>query len=359
MKTSEAERTPENNDGTTESTRRGPGRPRLIRTGHRGRPAKQYHTVNFADYQEDYVLQTEISTKLALQGPDSDDWYHAMSDEVQSMLNKETWSIVKRPPNRSIVGSRFVLRNKFTENGEIERRKARIVAKGYSQRPGLDFHATFAPVARMGSIRMITALAAQLDMEIHHVDVTTAYLNGVLQEEIYMELPPHLINVLERLAQREGDSNTRTKAAYMLDQIQKGDIVCKLHKALYGLRQAGRCWHTNLDAVLKNYGATNSSSDPCVYYKGQGEDIILIGTYVDDIVIVARDPKKIEELKHSLSAKFELKDSGKIKMLGNRISAKQKWNSPKAIGAHQGNSSSIRYDRLQAEEDTTRARNQA
>ncbi|KMQ86502.1 rna-dependent dna polymerase [Lasius niger] len=309
----EADRAPENDDGSTESNRRGPGRPKLIRTGRRGRPAKQYHTANSASYQEDYVFQTEVSTKSALHGPDSDDWYRAMSEEVKSILNKETWSIVNRPRNRSIVGSRFFLRNKYAEDGKIERRKARIVAKGYSQRPGLDFHATFAPVARMGSIRMIIALAAQLDMEIHHIDVTTAYLNGVLQEEIYMELPPHLTSVLERLAQQEGDSITRTKAAHMLDQIQKGDTVCRLHKALYGLRQAGRCWHTNLDAVLKTYGAKNASSDPCIYYKGQGEDIILIATYVDDIVIAARDPKKIAKLKHFLNAKFELKDSKEIK----------------------------------------------
>ncbi|KAG7201054.1 hypothetical protein KM043_017602 [Ampulex compressa] len=109
----------------------------------------------------------------------------------------------------------------------------------------------------MSSIRMIVALAAQLDMQILHVDVRTAYLNGILQEEIYMEIPPYLIRVLEKLAHQEGYSPTRTKAAHMLNQIQEGDTVCKLHKVLYGLRQESQCWHTNLDAVLKNYGATS------------------------------------------------------------------------------------------------------
>lgn len=110
---------------------------------------------------------------------------------------------MNRPRDRNIIGSRFVLRNKYSEDDEIERQKARVVAKGYFQHPGLDgldIHATFAPVARMGLIRMMVALAAQFNMEIHHVDVTTAYLNGVLQEEIFIELPLYLTDVLERLA---------------------------------------------------------------------------------------------------------------------------------------------------------------
>lgn len=123
----------------------------------------------------------------AISGANSIEWKEAMAAEVKSLIKNDTWKLVERLRDRQVIGSRFVLRNKYTSDGSIDKRKARIVARGFSQRPSVDFHETFAPVARMSSIRAAVAVAAQRNMRIEQLDITTAYLNGDVEEEIFME----------------------------------------------------------------------------------------------------------------------------------------------------------------------------
>lgn len=216
----------------------------------------------------------------------------------------------------------MVLTNKCQPDGHIERRKARIVARGFSQKPGMDFNETFAPVARLNSIRFLVAIAAHYKMHIHHCDVTIAFLNSPITEDIYMEVPEQLDNILQKLIDNEEEeSHIKRKALNMLKELKSGDKVCKLRKVLYSLKQAGREWHTKFDKELRKYGALSSSADPCVYYKGQGEDIILILTYVDDIIIASKDLSKIQDFKdHQV---LKIKDLGEIKYcLGIEFSRK-------------------------------------
>ena len=131
---------------------------------------------------------------------------------------------------------------KLGPDGEVIKYKARVVAKGYAQKHGVDYEETYAPVVRYSSLRMIIALAAHFDWEMHHMDVKSAYLIGDLEEEIYMELP-------EGVPREKG----------------KEDWVCLLHKALYGLKQAGRTWHAKIDSTFKASGFTSLQSDQCVY----------------------------------------------------------------------------------------------
>lgn len=218
----------------------------------------------------------------------------------------------------------MILTNKYQSDGCLRKRKARIVARGFSQRPGVDFDETFAPIARLSSIRLVMAIAAHYKMYIHQCDITTAYLNSIIMEEVYMEIPEFLEETLEKLISIESHkSNIRFKAIEMLKQLRTGNKVCHLQKALYGLRQASREWHARLDSELRKFDTTSSSGDPCVYYKGQEEDIFLIAIYVDDIIIVSADLNEIQKFKNHLSQAFEIKDLGEIKYcLGIEFSRK-------------------------------------
>lgn len=235
-----------------------------------------------------------------------------MTEEMKSIIKNDTWTLVDRPEGCEVIGSRFVLRNKFNRNGTLERRKARIVARGFSQRPGVDFNQTFAPVARISSIRIVTALAAQHHMKIHHLDVTTAYLNGVLEEQIYMEIPRFSEIVLEEIIATEKKGKVFDNASSMLLDLKKGDKVCLLRKALYGLRQAGRRWHVKLGQALKDYGLKPSSADPCVFSVGDGVNALLATIYVDDILIASSDISKIAKLTEYLSSLFQITDFGEV-----------------------------------------------
>ena len=322
----------ENNDAAEEE-RRGPGRPRKILTGLRGRPRKQYQPPQGQARYVQEAFVAEIPTKEAVIGPDGEDWLQAMAEEVKSILKNDTWLLVERPENKKIIGSRMVLRNKYKPDGSLDRRKARIVARGFAQQPGIHFNQTFAPVARLSSIRLLVALAANYGMTIKQLDVTTAYLNGVIKEEIFMETPKYLTEALETVIHRERScSEIRIKAEKMLQELETGDKVCLLKKSLYGLRQSGRSWHEKLDEMMRKFGATPTNADPCVYYIGQGEDALLIAVYVDDILVISRNKGKITKFKEYLSQKFEIKDLGEPKYClgieftrdGNRIAMQQR-----------------------------------
>ena len=158
------------------------------------------------------------------------------------------------------------------------------------------------------------ALAVELGLNVHQMDVTTAFLNGELEEEIYMELPDHLEEALQQIALDKEITNTKAKK--MLRDLQSDENlnkVCLLRKALYGLRQAGRQWHKRLDGKLKKFGLTPLAADPCVYIGRREKDILLMAIYVDDIVIASQSETWIAEMKINLMQEFEMKDLGKIR----------------------------------------------
>lgn len=157
------------------------------------------------------------------------------------------FDITEKPENRRVIGCRTVLANKYRADGSLEKRKARIVARGFTQRPGIDFGDTFAPVARLDSIRLLLALAVKLNMMVEQLDVTSAYLNGTLKEDIYMDVPEGFEESLAEIAEdtRE-EKKIQEKAKGILGQIKSQNRpVCILNKALYGLKQAGKQWNEN------------------------------------------------------------------------------------------------------------------
>lgn len=197
-----------------------------------------------------------------------------------------------------------------------------MVAKGCSQRPGVDYNETSSPVARSTSIRMVSALSAEYDLIIHQMDVVTAYLNGSVEEEIDMDFPDHLLVFLRKVVnkdpvglKREVISSTLLETARnWLNALENTtNPVCLLKKALYGLKQAGVRWYKRLVDELLKLGLRSTGYDPCLFHKSQEDSLILVTIYVDDILIASNDQNWIKEVKIHLSKVFRMKDMGPVK----------------------------------------------
>ena len=216
------------------------------------------------------------------------EWKEAADSEYQSLMENETWKLVKLPTGRKPVGCKWIFKTKCTSDGKVERYKARLVAKGYTQKPGEDYDETFSPVVRYSSIRTLLAFAVQNGMMIHQMDVVTAFLNGTLDEDIYMEQPPGYI--------KKGEEH----------------LVCKLKRSLYGLKQSSRCWNTVFKQYMESINFKQCTADPCIFVTGEEADLTIVAVYVDDLIVIAKTPETIKKIKESLAARFKMKDLGKL-----------------------------------------------
>jgi hypothetical protein len=210
----------------------------------------------------------------------------AMLEELASVEENGTWTLTDLPHGHSSIGLKWVFKTKRDAGGAIVRHKARLVAKGYVQREGVDSDEVFAPVARLDSVRALIAVAAHMGWQVHHIDVKLAFLNGDLKEEVYVEQPP-------------GFTSTDEKAK-----------VFRLCKALYGLRQAPRAWNVKLDATLKQLSFESSLSEHALYMHGKGQTRIILGVYVDDLIITGADAEEIAKFKREMMDKFCMSDLG-------------------------------------------------
>lgn len=254
----------------------------------------------FEDMEYNFVVSCgssdPVSVRDAMERSDKALWRKAMEEEYNSLMENKTWELVDRPRGINVVKCKWLFKLKIGADGEVQRHKARLVAKGYSQKWGEDYFETFAPVVKLSSIRMLFALAVEKDLKIHHIDVTTAFLNGDLEEDLYMEQPEAFI--------KKGTENK----------------VCKLRKAIYGLKQAARCWNVKVDAWIIKYGFKRSKYDPCVYIKRNGNNVVAIALYVDDFYIFGNTEKEIDAVKRHVEIGFKIKDLGEAKeCLGMQI----------------------------------------
>ena len=220
----------------------------------------------------------------ALSGDYSQQWKMAADAEYKSLMENKTWELVKLPEGRRAIGCKWVFRVKYDSNGQVERFKGRLVAQGYSQKYGIDYDETFSPVARFSSIRTLLAFAVEMGMQIHQMDVVTAFLNGDLKEKIYMQQPSGYI------------------------QPDKNGLVCKLKKSLYGLKQSPRCWNEKLCEHLKSLGFKESA---CIFVR-QKKELQIIVVYVDDLILLSKSSEQMQQLKEDLSHRFKMKDLGKL-----------------------------------------------
>jgi len=191
----------------------------------------------------------------------------------------------KRKPITKL-GCKWVFKTKRDSQGNIERYKARLVAKGFTQKDGINYKETFSPVSKKDSFRIIMALVAHYDLELHQMDVKTAFLNGDLEEDVYMDQP---VGFAE-----EG----------------KEHMVCKLKRSIYGLKQASRQWYLKFNDTIVSFGFKENTVDRCIYLKVSGSKFIFLILYVDDILLATNDLGLLSETKRFLSNNFEMKDMG-------------------------------------------------
>ena len=221
--------------------------------------------------------------KEALGSPEAESWIKAMNEEYDSLNENNTFTLKKLPDGKRAINGRWVYAVKH-DNSDKEIFKARYVAKGFTQIHGSDYFDTYSPTAKMTSLRILMQFAAENELIVHQLDVKTAYLHAPIDCEIYMFQP-------------EGYE-------------QSNDLVCKLNKSLYGLKQSGRNWNTLLHTFFVNNSFIQSSGDACVYFTISLSIIILI--WVDDIIVAAKTLGLIIKIKDILKSKFKMKDLGNI-----------------------------------------------
>lgn len=218
-----------------------------------------------------------------------------MKQEMASLSENQTWTLSNLPEGRKAIRNKWVFAIKRGPDGSLERYKARLVVKGCSQKPGVDYEEVYAPVVRYSTIRYLMAVATKFDLDVDQMDVVTAFLQGELgDEQIFMVQP-------------EGFAVPNGK-------------VCKLNKALYGLKQSSRVWNANLDEVLREFGLQRSRVDTCLYWMLDGEKMLFVTIYVDDLLIFTNDRRLKKRLKDFLMQRFKMKDLGEAThCLGIRI----------------------------------------
>ncbi|THH19984.1 hypothetical protein EUX98_g8666 [Antrodiella citrinella] len=271
------------------------------------RSTRQRHAVNYRDLanfgidarnnasqdvERVYITQSsnpdEPTISEALSGPDAQAWTDAMKAELDQHAKIGTWKLVDLPAGQHAIGRRWVLLVKRNADGTVNKFKARLVAQGFSQIPGQDFSATYAPVMRLESFRVLLHIAASLDMEIDQVDVVGAYLQSELSENIFMNQPPGFEDGTGR--------------------------VCLLQRALYGLKQAGRVWNTKLNGILVDrLHFIRLNADYCIYLRRAGDSLVIIIIHVDDMAIFASDKSLMTQVKAEIASHVPITDLGPIK----------------------------------------------
>jgi hypothetical protein len=215
-------------------------------------------------------------------------WVQAMNQEIDSIEKNKTWDLVDLPRHKTNIGVKWVYKTKLNEKGQIEKHKERLVAKGFSQQPGIDYGETFAPVARLDTVRTLLAITTQHKWKVYQMDVKSTFLNGVLEEEVYVDQPPGF------------------------EVKEHPTKVYRLKKALYGLKQAPRAWYNRIDAYLIKSGFNRSQNEPTLYTKtDQQGKILIVCMYVDDMIYTGN--LQLDSFKHAMQSEFEMTDLGIMK----------------------------------------------
>jgi Reverse transcriptase (RNA-dependent DNA polymerase)/gag-polypeptide of LTR copia-type/Integrase core domain/GAG-pre-integrase domain/Zinc knuckle len=216
------------------------------------------------------------------------EWKKAMDKEIKSIQDLNTWELVPRPKDSKVIGSRWIFKIKRHADGTIERYKARFCAKGYTQKFGIDYNETFAPVVKHSSIRALLAIAANKDWEIYQFDINTAFLYGIIDTDIYMEQPDGYVDK------------------------KMSDHVCKLKKSLYGTKQAARQWNQRIHQHMIKFKFTQAEADHCVYTLIEDGKHIVVIIYVDDLIVMATDKASIDQVRDQLKSEFDIKELGEM-----------------------------------------------
>lgn len=248
------------------------------------RPPNRFEA-NLVEFEEPLTYEEAMTSDNARE------WKEAIDAELRALKKNKTWIVTTLPEGKKAITSKWVFKIKRNETGNIERFKARLVAKGYSQRKGIDYTETFAPVVRYESVRTLLAIAALKNLEIGQFDIKTAFLYGELDEEIFMQLP-------------EGTAEK--------------DTIVKFKQSLYGLKQSPRQWNKRFHDFLAKWKFKASNADRCVYHGSIDGDTVLLALYVDGL-IVAKNQETIQKILEVLKAEFEVTIGSAAYFLGLEI----------------------------------------
>ncbi|WVZ80759.1 hypothetical protein U9M48_028212 [Paspalum notatum var. saurae] len=243
---------------------------------------------NTAAFVQAYSFVSSIEPSTIDQTLSDSDWVNAMHEELNNFTRNEVWTLEARPKGARVIGTKWVFRNKQDDGGNIVRNKARLVAKGYSQVEGIDFGETFAPVARLEAIRFLLAYASHHDMKLYQMDVKSVFLNGYINELVYVEQPPGF------------------------EDPNHPNHVYRLSKALYGLKQAPRAWYERLRDFLIEKGFTIGRVDTTLFIKKMDNDLFVCQVYVDDIIFGSTNEEYCTELGKMMAKEFEMSMIGEL-----------------------------------------------
>ena len=227
----------------------------------------------------------------AVSSLDASLWKDAIKSEIESIMSNHTWELVDMPKGNKAIGCKWIFKKKLKIDGSVERYNARLVVKGFTQKQGIDFFDTYSPVTKISTIRALFSLDSSYKLLVYQVDVKTVFLNGDLNEEIYMEQPPRCVV--------PGQKNK----------------VCRLKKSLYGLKQAPKQWYEKFHKTILSFGFKVNGSDACVYSKMFGKDCVIICLYVDGMLIFGTHLNVINTTKQFLSSQFDMKDLGEANVI--------------------------------------------
>lgn len=252
---------------------------------------------------DDYVMDDDLNSLIALNvgdwlddvpsrycdiedHPDEAKWRSAVDEEIDSLEKNETWTVVKFEPGMKLINSRWIFKQKPEPNDEV-RFKARLVAKGFMQKPGIDYSDTYSPVAKLSTIRMLLAVGIQKGFQFCHLDVRTAFLNGCLEERVFMKAPEGI-------------------------QVPEGHVL-KLNRSLYGLKQSPRCWNKLFNDFIVTLNFQRSTADYCLYTRVIDDSITYLVLYVDDMLICSNDEQTMKYIQDALATEFEMKNLGSVR----------------------------------------------
>ena len=280
---SNSPRTPEVRSQPTAEMRRSLNTPKRYPVRSRKEPERfQAHTAFSA---QQWLDDAPISFSDVAGREDEQEWRSAIKEEIQSLEENQTWKIIPKPEGAKLLTSRWILKIKPEPNGDV-RYKARLVAKGFLQKKGIDYQETYAPVARMPTIRLLLSLAVQFGHFLRQLDVKTAFLYGKLEEDVFLK-PPEGVDVPE-------------------------DHVLKLQRSLYGLKQSPKCWNDRFHQFITGLGFDRSESDYCLYFLQRGDRVVFLVIYVDDMLMSGNSETLLDEIVESLKQEFKMKDLGTV-----------------------------------------------
>ncbi|CAI7881250.1 unnamed protein product [Closterium sp. NIES-53] len=259
------------------------GKPKVVRAGS---VAEQCDEDEIAHCYWAAVPEPKMLAE-ALSGPDAEKWKQSVKEEYDSLLENETWELCELPPGKKAISSELIFRHKYGPDGELTCYKSRLVAKGFQQTKGKDFDEIFAPVGKGTTQRVMLGMAANRGWKIKQMDITTALLNGIILEELYMLQPEGL-----------DDGSGR---------------VCRLKKAIYGLKQAPRAWYHKLEETLLAGGFKKSECDHSLFLLQEKEQFLMLLVYVDDILLFSKSSAMIEYVEEMLEMQFKCSKMGDVK----------------------------------------------